>query len=63
MNWGLGYYRKLEDRWFWVINSDLDRNDELGIDLRLLGGAGFGRFLIKNNHARLSALCGLGCFT
>jgi hypothetical protein len=59
MNWGLGYYRKLEDRWFWVINSDLDRNDELGIDLRLLGGGGFGRFLIKNNHSRWSASAGL----
>jgi hypothetical protein len=59
MNWGLGYYRQLEDRWFWVINSDLDRNDELGIDLRLLGGGGLGRFLIKNNHSRWSASAGL----
>jgi hypothetical protein len=59
MNWGLGYYRKLEDRWFWVINSDLDRNDELGIDLRLLGGGGFGRFLIKTNRSRWHASAGL----
>jgi len=59
MNWGLGYFRKLENRWFWVINSDLDRNDELGIDLRLLGGGGFGRFLIKNNRSRWSASAGL----
>jgi hypothetical protein len=59
MNWGLGYFRKLENRWFWVINSDVDRNDQLGIDLRMLGGAGFGRFLIKNNRSRWSAAAGL----
>jgi len=59
MNWGLGYYRKLENRWFWVINSDLDRNDELGIDLRFLGGGGFGRFLIKNNRSRWAVSAGL----
>lgn len=59
MNWGTGYFRKLENRWFWVINSDLDRNDELGIDLRLLGGGGFGRFLIKDNRSRWLASAGL----
>ena len=59
MNWGLGYFRKLENRWFWVINSDIDKNDQLGIDLRLLAGGGFGRFLIKNNRSRWSASAGL----
>lgn len=59
MNWGLGYFGKLENRWFWVINSDVDRNDQLGIDLRLLAGGGFGRFLIKNNRSRWSAAAGL----
>lgn len=58
-NWGVDYYRLLKNRWFWTINTDLDSNDELGIDLRLLAGSGAGRFLIKNNKTRWAMSAGL----
>lgn len=58
-NWGVDYYRLLENRWFWTVNSDLDSNQQLGIDLRLLAGAGAGRFLIKSNSSRWLASAGL----
>ncbi len=58
-NWGINYFRILENRWFWLVNTDLDSNDQLGIDLRLLAGGGFGRFLIKTNSSRWSASAGL----
>lgn len=58
-NWGVDYYRLLKNRWFWIVNTDLDSNDELGIDLRLLAGGGAGRFLIKNNRSRWALSGGL----
>lgn len=58
-HWGVNYYRIRENRWFWAVNSDLDSNDELGIYLRSLAGAGVGRFLIKSNSSRWSASAGL----
>jgi len=58
-NWGVNYYRLLQDRWFWLANTTLDSNDQLGIDLRLLAGGGVGRFLIKNNSSRWMASAGL----
>lgn len=58
-NWGVNYWRILRNRWFWIVNSDLDRNEELGIDLRALVGGGAGRFLIKNNSSRWSVGAGL----
>ena len=58
-NWGVNYYRLLQNRWFWLANTNLDSNDQLGIDLRLLAGGGVGRFLIKNNSSRWMASAGL----
>lgn len=58
-NWGVNYYRNLQNRWFWLANTDLDSNDQLGIDLRLLAATGFGRFLIKNNSSRWAASAGV----
>ena len=58
-NFGMGYFRRLPDRWFWAVNGDLERNDNLGIDLRALAGAGAGRWFIQNNHSRLGASAGL----
>ena len=46
-------------RWFWLANTDLDSNDQLGIDLRLLAGTGLGGYLIKNNSSRWSASAGV----
>jgi putative salt-induced outer membrane protein YdiY len=55
-----GIYRGLlEDRWYWAGLGSLERNDELGIDLRTLGGAGYGRFLVQTGRALWSATAGL----
>lgn len=53
------YRGLLEDRWFWAALGTLERNDELGIDLRTLGGAGYGRFLVQTGRTLWSATGGL----
>jgi hypothetical protein len=58
-NWGTYYLGLLRNRWFWLVNSDLERNDELGIDLRALAGGGMGRFLIRDNRSQWAASLGL----
>jgi putative salt-induced outer membrane protein YdiY len=55
-----GVYRGLlEDRWYWAGLGGLERNDELGIDLRSFGGAGYGRFLVQSSRALWSVTGGL----
>ncbi len=55
-----GVYRGLlDDRWFWAGLGGLERNDELGIDLRSFGGAGYGRFLVQSNRTLWSVTGGL----
>lgn len=55
-----GVYRGLlEDRWYWAGLGGLERNDELGIDLRSYGGAGYGRFLVQSNRSLWSVTGGL----
>jgi len=55
-----GIYRGLlEDRWYWAGLGGLERNDELGIDLRSFGGAGYGRFLVQSSRALWSVTGGL----
>jgi putative salt-induced outer membrane protein YdiY/small nuclear ribonucleoprotein (snRNP)-like protein len=55
-----GVYRGLlEDRWYWAGLGGLERNDELGIDLRSFGGAGYGRFLVQSNRTLWSVTGGL----
>lgn len=56
-----GVYRGLlEHRWFWAVVGAVERNDELGIDLRSLGGAGLGRFLVQTGRSLWSVTAGLG---
>lgn len=45
------YRRLLENRWYWAALGSLERNDELGIDLRTLLGGGYGRFLKQTNQS------------
>lgn len=45
------YRRYLADRWYWAVLGGLERNDELGIDLRVLGGGGYGRFLRQTGRS------------
>ncbi|MBL8201577.1 MAG: DUF481 domain-containing protein [Chromatiales bacterium] len=55
-----GVYRGLlEDRWYWAAVGSFERNDELGIDLRSLGGAGYGRFLVQTGRTLWSVTGGL----
>ena len=55
-----GVYRGLlEDRWYWAGLGTFERNDELGIDLRTLGGAGYGRFLVQTGRTLWSVTGGL----
>ncbi len=53
------YRRLLEDRWYWAALGGFERNDELGIDLRSLGGGGFGRYLIQSGRSLWSVTGGL----
>lgn len=54
----LEYRGLLEERWYWAAVGSLERNDELGIDLRTLAGGGYGRFLRQTNRTLWSATGG-----
>jgi len=57
-NLEIEYRRLLLQRRFWALVGLLERNDELGIDLRSLAGAGYGRFLVQTNRSLWSATAG-----
>ncbi len=52
-NLGLQYKRLWRNRWYTNGNFNMDRNDELDLDLRTSIGAGGGRFLIQSNNMLL----------
>lgn len=56
---GAQYRGLLEERWFWAALGSLERNDEQGIDLRSLAGAGYGRFMVQSGRTLWSATAGL----
>jgi hypothetical protein len=58
-NAGAVYRGLLPRRWFWAGVGTLERNDELGIDLRTLGGFGAGRYLLQTGRSLWSATAGL----
>jgi putative salt-induced outer membrane protein YdiY len=58
-DWTTSYARTMQNRWFWVVTSGLNSNDELGIELRALGGGGFGRVLMKDNSKKWTLVAGL----
>jgi hypothetical protein len=51
--------RLLRNRWLWGANLSLDRNDELGIDMRTSIGAGGGRILRQTDHSSVVLEAGL----
>jgi hypothetical protein len=53
------YQRLFEARWFYAGIGQLVQDDEFGLDLRVLGGAAFGRFLIRSNEQDLALAGGL----
>ena len=48
----------LKNRWFLGGFFGVDRNLDLGLDLRLSAGAGAGRYLVQTNQTSLTALVG-----
>lgn len=59
-NLDLGYRHYLGERWFADAYASLQRNDELGLDLRTLVGGGAGRYLVQTRSMLLSAAAGVG---
>jgi hypothetical protein len=55
----LSYLRLRPDRWFTGAVVRLDRNDELGLDLRTSVGAGGGRYIRQTNTSIVSLVGGL----
>jgi hypothetical protein len=55
----LSYIRLRPERWFTGAVVRLERNDELGLDLRTSMGAGGGRYLMQTNSSILSLVGGL----
>jgi len=53
------YTRFLKDRWFWKASGGLERNEELGLNLRTIVGATAGKYLIQNSKLRLELSAGL----
>ena len=58
-NFDAVYRGLLEERWFWAGLGALERNDQLGIDLRTIAGAGYGRFLVQSGRSLWSVTGGL----
>jgi putative salt-induced outer membrane protein YdiY len=54
-----GYTRFLKNRWFWRGSSALERNEELGLDLRTLVSATAGRYIIQKPTLRLELNAGI----
>ena len=49
----------MRDRWYTAGLERLRKNDELSLDLRLLGAGGFGRDVVHTNHRLWSVFSGL----
>jgi len=45
---------------FWAGLSSLERNEETGIEARLLVGGGYGKFLLQNSSQEVAAVAGVG---
>jgi hypothetical protein len=58
-NLNLRYNRLLQQKWFLSALTSLQRNDELGIRLRVLGGGGGGRLLVQTNRMVLPVMAGI----
>ena len=58
-SFGLNYQRFRANRWFTDWFTSVEKNDEQGIDQRLLLGGGVGRYLVQSNNNQFSLLAGL----
>jgi putative salt-induced outer membrane protein YdiY len=53
------YTRFLRDRWFWKGSAGFERNEELGLDLRMLVSGSAGRYLAQTPTLRFELNAGL----
>ena len=53
------YTRSLKDRWFWKASAGLERNQELGIDLRTIVSGTAGKYFIQTSTMRFEVNVGL----
>ena len=51
--------RRFRDRWYAIGLGQFQQNEELGLELRSLGGGGVGRYLKQTNHWILKATGGM----
>jgi len=51
--------RVYKSRWFSMIMGAAQRNDEMGIRLRVLAAGGAGRHIVQTNHAQFTVMGGL----
>ena len=58
-NIGVNYQRFRANRWFTDWFTSVEKNDEQGIEQRLLAGGGIGRYFVQNNDNQFSLLAGL----
>ena len=57
-SFSLQYIHYLKNRWILGAVFGADRNQDLGLDLRLTAGGGAGRFVVQTNQTRLAVLVG-----
>jgi len=56
---GVSYLKLMRSRWFVPATGKLERNTDLGLDLRSSVGGGIGRYVLQTNRSVLSAAGGL----
>jgi len=56
---GVSYLKMMRNRWFVPGTGKLERNTDLGLDLRSSVGGGIGRYFLQTNRSLLSASGGL----
>lgn len=56
---GFNYQRFRPNRWFTNWTGSTEKNDAQGIEQRLTGGVGLGRYLVQSNTNELSVLAGV----
>jgi len=55
----VSYLKLMRNRWFVPGTGKLERNTDLGLDLRSSAGAGIGRYYVQTNRSMLGAAAGL----
>jgi hypothetical protein len=54
-----GYVKFLKKKWFVPVTAKLERNTDIGLELRASGAGGFGRYFVQTNRSQFGAAAGL----